>query len=148
MRQLGFKPTKNSGAGWIEKEDGQNDYLIAQLKSTDAMSIKVNLKDINVLEYNAAVTHKVPCFIIQFLQSDDVFVLARPTDLKLVSDYIETGTCYQPTALVGELVKGINEESKQQVTPMVRSTPKARDKFWNDRQKAYEKEGNAKWKRK
>ena len=25
MRRLGFKPTKNSGAGWIEKEDGQNE---------------------------------------------------------------------------------------------------------------------------
>ena len=49
MQQLGLKPTKNSGAGWIEKEDGQNDYIIAQLKSTDANSIKVNLRDIEIL---------------------------------------------------------------------------------------------------
>ena len=45
MGALGLKPTKNSGSGWIEKEDGQNDYLICQLKSTDAQSIKVNQKD-------------------------------------------------------------------------------------------------------
>ena len=36
MKSLGLKPTKNSGSGWIEKEDGQNDYIICQLKSTDA----------------------------------------------------------------------------------------------------------------
>ena len=27
MQQLGLKPTKNSGAGWIEKEDGQNEQF-------------------------------------------------------------------------------------------------------------------------
>ena len=49
MSALGFVPTSNSGAGWIEKEDGQNDYLIAQLKSTDAMSISIHQKDIKIL---------------------------------------------------------------------------------------------------
>ena len=44
MKSLGLIPTKNSGSGWIEKEDGQNDYVICQLKSTDAQSIKVTKK--------------------------------------------------------------------------------------------------------
>ena len=42
MKNLGLKPTKNSGSGWIEKEDGENETIIAQLKSTDSESIKVN----------------------------------------------------------------------------------------------------------
>ena len=45
MKNLGLKPTKNSGSGWIEKEDGENETIIAQLKSTDSESIKVNLLD-------------------------------------------------------------------------------------------------------
>ena len=52
MESLGLKPTKNSGSGWIEKEDGQSDNVICQLKSTDAQSIKVNQKDLRMLEYN------------------------------------------------------------------------------------------------
>lgn len=36
MESLGLKPTKNSGSGWVEKEDGQSDEIICQLKSTDA----------------------------------------------------------------------------------------------------------------
>ena len=52
MKSLGLEPTKNSGSGWIEKEDGQNDFIICQLKSTDAQSIKVNQKDIRILEKN------------------------------------------------------------------------------------------------
>ena len=47
MRSLGLTPTKNSGAGWIEKEDGQNEHVICQLKSTDAQSIRVIQKDIH-----------------------------------------------------------------------------------------------------
>ena len=68
MSALGLKPTKNSGAGWVEKEDGQNDHLIAQLKSTDAASISIKHRDIEILEANALVAHKVPVFVIQFFR--------------------------------------------------------------------------------
>ena len=47
MKSLGLTPTKNSGSGWIEKEDGQSEHVICQLKSTDANSIKVNKKDLD-----------------------------------------------------------------------------------------------------
>ena len=50
MESLGLKPTYNSGSGWVEKEDGQNEDVICQLKSTDAQSIKINQKDIRILE--------------------------------------------------------------------------------------------------
>ena len=64
MKELGLEPTPNSGSGWIIKEDGQNDYLICQLKSTDAQSIKINQKDIRTLEKNAVTAHKIPIFCI------------------------------------------------------------------------------------
>lgn len=89
MESLGFKPTPNSGSGWLIKEDGQNEHAICQLKSTDASSIKINQKDIEVLEYNALVSHKIPVFAIQFLNTNEVFLLVRPEDLENVSRIIK-----------------------------------------------------------
>lgn len=80
MRILGLEPTPNSGSGWIVKEDGQSDDIICQLKSTDAGSIKMNLQDIHTLQYNASVSHKVPVFAINFLRTNEVFLLISPED--------------------------------------------------------------------
>lgn len=95
MRKLGLEPTKNSGAGWVEKEDGQNDYLICQLKSTDLGSIGVKRKDLETLEYNASVSHKIPVFALQFINDtiDDVWIMMKPEDIQEVAKYIKTGVC-------------------------------------------------------
>lgn len=92
MEDLGFKPTKNSGAGWIEKEDGINDTHICQLKSTDAMSISIKQNDLHILENNAAVSHKEPVFAFQFLNTGEVWVAIRKMEYKRfmnVLEYIE-----------------------------------------------------------
>lgn len=81
MRRLGFRSTKNSGAGWIEKEDGQSEHCICQLKSTDKQSISIKQHDLRVLEYNASVAHKLPVFALQFLNTDEVWLMIRPEDL-------------------------------------------------------------------
>ena len=86
MKSLGLKPTPNSGSGWIFKEDGQSDEVICQLKSTDAESIRIYKKDLDTLSYNAAVTHKLPVFAIQFLQSNEVYLMAKPDMLCEVAD--------------------------------------------------------------
>lgn len=91
MKRLGLQPTKNSGSGWIEKEDGQSDNLICQLKSTDANSIRVSKQDLDTLQHNADVSHKLPVFAIQFLQSDEVYLVLKPEVLESVSRYIQTG---------------------------------------------------------
>lgn len=91
MKDLGLIPTKNSGSGWIEKEDGQSEFVICQLKSTDAQSIKVNLQDLHTLEYNSSVAHKLPVFAIQFLQTNEVFLIIKPENLEDASNYIKTG---------------------------------------------------------
>ena len=91
MRSLGFEPTPNSGSGWIVKEDGVSDECMCQLKSTDAKSIKINLQDIHVLEYNSGVEHKIPVFAIQIISTNEVFLLIKPEDVQDVSKYIKTG---------------------------------------------------------
>ena len=88
MKRLGFKPTKNSGAGWIEKEDGQNEQCICQLKSTDKQSISVKQNDIHILEQNAAVAHKLPVFALQFLNTGEVWVMIKPEDLSLIQSLV------------------------------------------------------------
>lgn len=91
MQMLGLRPTKNSGSGWIEKEDGESDHILCQLKSTDAQSIKVAKYDLDTLQYNAMVAHKLPVFAIQFLRSDDVYLIMKPSMLEDLAKYLKTG---------------------------------------------------------
>ena len=110
MKSLGLKPTKNSGSGWIEKEDGQNDYVICQLKSTDAQSIKVNQKDIRMLEHNAAVCNKLPLFAIQFLNTNEVWLMMKPEDVTEIAKYIEDGECKRTENIFGTNPTGIGPD--------------------------------------
>lgn len=71
----------------IEKEDGENDVALCQLKSTDAMSIKINQKDLRILEEHSAISHKIPVFAIQFLDTGEVWCMIKPDNLK---EYMES----------------------------------------------------------
>lgn len=135
MTRLGFKPTKNSGSGWIEKEDGQSEYAICQLKSTDARSIKVNLKDIHTLEYNAEVSHKVPVFAIQFLETDEVFLIVKPDDLVDLSTIIEKGKVERL-----DLGLQVGEFEPQREVKKIRSSSRARDEYMQNYNKKFKKE--------
>lgn len=137
MSQLGLQPTKNSGSGWIEKEDGQSEDVICQLKSTDASSIKVNKKDLDVLQYNATVAHKLPVFAIQFLQSQEVYLVLKPEMLPEIVKYIETGERVDNDLL------DINISEHEQLEPEVRKTIKssssAREMFNRENEKQFQK---------
>ena len=139
MQQLGLKPTKNSGAGWVEKEDGQNEHLICQLKSTDAQSIRINQKDIRILEANANVTHKLPIFAIQFLNTGEVWLMAKPEDFHDISK-----------ALKGEEIKSdrfdVKEFEELEVKPsrVIKSSGNAREQFHEELNKKYDKTKYAK----
>lgn len=86
MRRLGFRPTPNSGAGEIHKEDGENDIAICQLKSTDLQSISIKQNDLHVLVAHAETAHKTPVFVIQFLNTGEVWYLTRPEDVELLQN--------------------------------------------------------------
>lgn len=140
MRSLGLQPTKGSGSGWIEKEDGQSENVICQLKSTDASSIRFKLEDWQTLEYNAGVSKKLPVFALQFLQTGDVFLLVRPDDLKAAARFLETGEYEAP-----EVVCEVSERKAQRSSGgfseelQVKSAEAARV--------AYMEEQSAKWRR-
>lgn len=144
MESLGLKPTKNSGSGWIEKEDGQNDYVICQLKSTDAQSIKVNQKDIRILERNASIEHKIPMFAIQFLNTGEVWLMLKPEDLPDASEYILTG--YIKSNRLEQL--GIDLDGSEDLTmackSKVRSSSNSRKLFHKKQNEKYEKKRSAK----
>lgn len=121
-----MQPTKNSGAGWIEKEDFQNDYLLAQLKSTDAQSISIKKKDIDILEYNALVSHKVPLFMIQFIESNECFVLCRPSDIVYLAQYLKEKKVEKKSKKV---LTNEQFSSKINITKEIKQSQTAREKF-------------------
>lgn len=140
MRSLGMRETKNSGSGWIEKEDGQNDYVICQLKSTDAQSIKVNQSDIRILEKNAMVAHKLPLFAIQFLNTGEIWLMAKPEDFTSISQFIETGK----TEVFDFGIEVGEEEKQAQPTTIVRTARGCgRTAFYEEQKRKYDKTKSA-----
>lgn len=139
MQALGLEQTLNSGSGWIEKEDGQSEQVIAQLKSTDAQSIKIELKDIHTLEYNAEVVHKLPVFAIQYLATDEVFLLMRPEHLEELAQYLKTGKVVDnrlfSIADVPDMRPGSNPGRRT-----IKSSNKARDDVREELSSKYQKE--------
>lgn len=135
MAKLGLKGTPGSGAFWLDKEDGQSDEIIAQLKSTDAASIKVSLDDINKLEYNAIVSHKIPIFIIQFLQHDEVFILVKPGNLPDIAQYLECG-CLNPSNVetIDETISNVVQSSVEE-RKTITSKLTNKNKFWKQKEK-------------
>lgn len=82
MQRLGFKPTRNSGATWIDKGDGQNEHCICELKSTDNASYRLEQTTLHTLEANAIEAHKLPVFALQFLNVDEVWLAVKETDIE------------------------------------------------------------------
>lgn len=144
MRSLGLEPTPNSGSGWICKEDGVTDDLICQLKSTDANSIKINKNDLDTLEYNSLVEHKLPVFAIQFLQSNEVYLVLRPEDLKDVVKFIKTGKVSEERFLGVEELTGDSTDSESDVPrKKIVSSSKSRKAFMNEHEKQFEKKSKS-----
>lgn len=139
MRSLGLEPTPNSGSGWLVKEDGQSEYIICQLKSTDANSIKVNKKDLDVLSYNAAVAHKLPVFAIQFLQSSEVYLIVKPEMLCEAAKYIETGEYESANEFVG-IDLSEHETMTSKTKKVIKSSSNARERFNKENEKKFKKE--------
>lgn len=82
MQRLGFKPTRNSGATWIDKGDGQNEHCICELKSTDNASYRLEQTTLHTLEANAIEAHKLPVFALQFLNVDEIWLAVKETDIE------------------------------------------------------------------
>lgn len=141
MQSIGLKPTKNSGSTWMEKEDGQNEFLICQLKSTDAQSIRIKQKDIRILEQNASIAHKIPIFAIQFLNTNEVWLMSRPEDYTEVSEFINTGEIKKCNNIICEVSE---KEIDYSIAKQIKSSVKAREKFKKEQEEKYKKIRSAK----
>lgn len=133
LKKLGLKPISFSGSGWIDKEDGESEKALVQLKSTEASSYRVDMLDIKKLEYHASVSHKVPIFIIQFLKQDKIYALVNLEDLDDLHDILNSkekvikkkvGDCYEEVT--------VNKK-------MIQSSSKARKQFFEEKEKQYAK---------
>lgn len=89
MQRLGFKPTRNSGATWIDKGDGQNEHCICELKSTDNASYRLEQTTLHTLEANAIEAHKLPVFALQFINVDEVWLAVKETDIEAFKKLIK-----------------------------------------------------------
>ena len=137
MKKYGLKPTINSGSGWIQKEDGENADIICQLKSTDKDSIKVNLLDLHKLIYHAETAHKIPLFMIQFLQQNEEYIVMRVEDAhSLCTAFQRTGeynyTAYEENA-VQSRTEGLQSVSEFETKATVKSSPESRESFYKER---------------
>lgn len=144
MESLGLKPTKNSGSGWIEKEDGQSEYLICQLKSTDSSSIRIQQKDIRTLEYNATVSHKIPIFAIQFLNTGEVWLMAKPVDFTSVAQYLELGYIKSNNLDLGINLDNFVEQLETDTKTVIKSSKSARESYNKEQDQKYIKFKSAK----
>lgn len=148
MESLGLCPTVNSGAGWIQKEDGENETFLCQLKSTDKQSISIKNMDLRQLELNAVISHKIPVFAIQFFESGDIWLMLRPCDLE------EFSLSKKNENFIDSMLEEqkIEEKEQKQVDKTYTKSYNnniARNKYWKEReeeQKQIERERKA-WKR-
>lgn len=142
MRELGLEPQPGSGNG-DAKEDGENDHILAQLKSTDKQSFSVKLLDMEKLEYHASLAHKMPLFIVQFLQTDERYALMRIEDIPAMAKYLECGVSEPRTNIAAEM-----EQEKPKRKPKkkaVKSSASAREQFYAEEQEKWE---SRKWRNK
>lgn len=132
MERLGFKPVKGSGSGWVDKEDGESEIALAQLKSTEAESYRINYLDIEKLEYHASVSHKLPVFVIEFLNRG-TYLMFNVNDL---------GNLYQ--FLVSNKIemkeREIEYEEEAVKRERVKSSKNDRQEFYQEREKKWRKQ--------
>lgn len=132
MHRLGFKPTRNSGATWIEKCDGQSDHCICELKSTDNSSFTVKQEYLHTLESHAIEAHKLPVFAFQFLNTDEVWLSVKESDIEAFKDIIRQS--------VLEELKGEREKEESKLPPLLekkykKNVDKALDKVYDKGEK-------------
>lgn len=140
MTQLGLKETINSGATWLEKGDGQNDSILAELKSTDKYSYTITKDDLNKVKHHALVAHKIPLFVIQFLSDNDIWIMVKPEDIQDLARYLKTGklsNSASKSSLEDLLDWETDDSIKSKPKKMIRSSNKSRS--------ALQKEIDAKW---
>lgn len=131
LKALGLTPAPQSGAGWVVKEDGENEVAMVQLKSTDASSYRLNVLDMKKLEYHAMVSNKVPVFLVQFLQQDKIYAIVDIENIEELNDAIKTGKAPKKQAIIQEI-------GEERITrKKVQTSKKGREQFFKERSESF-----------
>ena len=150
LKSLGVEPAPASGAGWVVKEDGENEALMVQLKSTDSLSYRLSRLDMKKLEFHADVSHKVPVFLVQFLKDDRLYAIV---DVKNIDDLfyglkgIKPNTTSVDIASIKEEIdiastskekkEKINKKEKREMEiPLIKTSKSSRDSFFEEQEKS------------
>jgi len=144
MEDLGLKAVPGSGSQWTHKEDGENDYVLAQLKSTDKQSYKLNKLDLEKLEYHSMVAHKVPLFILQFLNDDSRYAIIKIEDIPKLNEYINTGQVKNVSEGLIFNPEDIEETKPKRPKRKIKSSASARELFYKQKEEEWE---NKRWSR-
>nr|DAT47983.1 MAG TPA: hypothetical protein [Caudoviricetes sp.] len=131
MKGLGLTPAPASGAGWIVKEDGENELSMVQLKSTDSTRYTLDMLDMKKLEYHAQVSNKIPIFLVQFLQEDRMYAIVPVDSILDLSKALEAGHVQERIS--------IKPEKLVSSRALIRSSKTSRDKFFEEKEKQYGK---------
>lgn len=121
MRKLGLRPVPGSGSGELLKEDGENDYILCQLKSTEATSMSVNRLDVEKLLYHSELDNKIPIFAIQFMNGP-MLLATVPEELGNISQYLNNDLFERKQV---ELI----EIPKQKVNKAIKASSKSIDEI-------------------
>lgn len=143
MELLGLKQVPGSGSSWVAREDGENENVLCQLKSTDAQSIRVQLQDIHELQIHALTSHKLPVFAIQFRQTNEVFLLISPLELHEAAQYLADPRVFKQLVLKPAMDAAVRETEDWDPPKVIKSSSKSREKFQREREKNYKKKGRS-----
>lgn len=133
LSRFGLKPSPMSGAGWVIKEDGENDIVMVQLKSTDSSSYRLGLLDLTKLEYHADISRKVPIFLIQYLKTGKIYAVVDIDNIKELGEALDTGKVKEKM-----VIKDIESTVEKKV---VKTSKKSREQFFKERGEKFGKRG-------
>lgn len=135
LKALGLTPAPASGAGWVVKEDGENETLMVQLKSTDSLSYRISRLDMKKLEFHAEVSNKVPVFLVQFLKDDRLYAIV---DVNNIDDLFYGLKGIKPKeSVINNNILYNNNLSVDK--PIIKTNKDSRDKFFLEQEKKFRK---------
>lgn len=90
------------------------------------------------MEYNASVTKKLPVFAIQFLESNEVYLIIKPELLEDMAKYIQTGEYIN-----GNMFIGVDLSEHEDMTTVdgkiIKSSSNARERFKEENEQKFSK---------
>lgn len=136
LKALGLTPAPASGAGWVVKEDGENETLMVQLKSTDSLSYRVSRLDMKKLEFHAEVSNKVPVFLVQFLKDDRLYAIV---DVNNIDDLFYGLKGIKPKESIINNNNILYNNNLSVDKPIIKTNKDLRDKFFLEQEKKFRK---------